>query len=177
MEQNQKHKNLKWLKIGRRPEMAFTLVELMVAIVVLSIGFFAAASMQISAVDSDLSANRMTEAIHLAQGRIEELMALEYTQVYTDPDLIGDAAIAEGAEPYTDSNGNGLRDFKEPYTDSNGNGVWDAAHVDTHPPPGFTITWSVTDCTPVNLTKHIRVYVTRNNNKGTTMLTCIKSRE
>jgi prepilin-type N-terminal cleavage/methylation domain-containing protein len=155
----------------------FTLVEIMVAIVVLSIGFFAASSMQISAVSTNSSANHITEATNLAQSRIEELMALEYSRISTDPDLIDDAATAGGPESYNDSNGNGLRDEKEPYTDSNSNGVWDAAHVDPNPPSGYTITWSVLDNTTGSPEKYLRVYVTRHDNKRTIMLSCIKTRE
>jgi len=158
-------------------EKGFTLVEIMVAIVVLSIGFFAAASMQISAVSTNSSANHITEATNLAQSRLEELMALECSRISTDPDLIDDAETAGGPESYTDSNGNGLRDEKEPYTDSNSNGVWDAAHVDPNPPSGYTITWSVLDNTTGSPEKYIKVYVTRHDNKRTVVLSCIKSRE
>lgn len=176
MEQHQKRKTVTSENIVRPHETGFTLVELMVAIVVLSIGIFATASMQITAVEANLSANRSTETINLAQSRIEELMALEYTQVFTDPGLIDDAAIPGSAEVFTDSNGNGLRESGEPFTDSNGNGLWDAAHVDPNPPLGYTITWSVTDAMPENLTKYIRVYVTRHDDEKTIMLSCIKAR-
>lgn len=51
-----------------------------------------------------------------------------------DPALIEIDAMAYGGgfgdvnqpEPYTDSNGNGVKDAGEPYIDSNGNGAWDA---------------------------------------------------
>ena len=155
----------------------FTLMETMVAIVVLSIGLFATASLQITAVDANSSANRYTDAITIAQGRIEELMSLEYNQSFTDPELIGDEQMAAGHEPFTDKNGNGVWDLDEPYTDSNGNGIWDAAHADPNPPSGYTISWSVLDNRPVNNAKHIRVYVTLNNNKKTEMLACAKSRD
>jgi len=143
-------------------EKGFTLVEIMVAIVVLSIGFFAAASMQISAVSTNSSANHITEATNLAQSRLEELMALECSRISTDPDLIDDAETAGGPESYTDSNSNG---------------VWDAAHVDPNPPSGYTITWSVLDNTTGSPEKYIKVYVTRHDNKRTVVLSCIKSRE
>ncbi len=164
-------------QVVNQSEKGFTLVEVMVAIVVLSIGFFAVGSMQIAAVTTNSSANHITEATNLAQSRLEELMALEYSRISTDPDLIDDAATAGGSESYTDSNGNGLRDEKEPYADSNNNGVWDAAHVDPNPPPGYAITWSVLDNTAGSPEKYIRVYVTRHDNKRTIMLSCIKSRE
>ena len=94
-----------------------------------------------------------------------------------DPELIDDKATVEGSEAYTDSNGNGLWDYKEPFIDSNNNGTWDAAHVDPNSQPGYTVGWSVFDNTPATSKKYIRVYVTRLDNKRTTMLTCIKARE
>lgn len=174
-------KNRRCMIVGRKVaqgyEKGFTLMETMVAIVVLSVGLFAAASMQITAVDANSSANRYTNAITIAQSRIEELMSLEYNQSFSEPELVSDAQMAAGHEPFTDKSGNGAWDLDEPYTDSNGNGIWDAAHLDPNPPSGYTVSWSVQDNMPVNNAKHIRVYVTPNNIKKTEMLACIKSRE
>ncbi len=128
---------------GRRLQKGFTLVEIMVAVVILSIGLLAVASMQVSAVNTTSSANSTTEATNLAQIKLEELMACQYTRLFTDPDLICDAAITGAIEPYTDTdgvlgysagdmfvdwNGDGVRNNAkggEPYTDSNGNEIWD----------------------------------------------------
>jgi hypothetical protein len=40
-------------------------------------------------------------------------------------DIRGSVHILGEGEPYTDLNGNGVRDSAEPYTDQNSNGVWD----------------------------------------------------
>lgn len=157
-------------------ENGFTLIEIMIAIVVLSIGFLASASMQLLAVDVNSSANCITEATNLAQRKLEEVMARQYTHVFTDPDLINDAT-AGSFELFSDINGNGLWDFGESYVDSNGNGFWDGAHVDLNPPPGYVISWSVIDDKPVPFAKHIRMYVSQRNKKNTILLTCIKPRE
>jgi prepilin-type N-terminal cleavage/methylation domain-containing protein len=172
----QKNRNIKLPQAVRQWESGFTLVEIMVAIVILSIGLLASASMQLSAVHVNSSANSMTAAANLAQSSLEELLALQYTQAFTDPDLIGDEAVGGTLEPFTDSNSNGLWDFGESYVDSNGNCIWDAAHVDPNPPPGYTITWSVIDNRPVEHAKFIRMYVTRHDKKKTILLSCIKSR-
>jgi len=172
----QKNKNIELLQAVRRCERGFTLVEIMVATVVLSIGLLASASMQLSAVHVNSSANGITAATNLAQGRLEELMALQYTQAFTDPNLIGDDAVEGTPEPFTDSNSNELWDFGESYIDSNGNSVWDASHVEPNPPPGYTITWSVIDNRPVEHAKFIRIYVTGHNKKKTILLSCIKPR-
>jgi prepilin-type N-terminal cleavage/methylation domain-containing protein len=176
MKPYQKNRNIKLPQAGRQWESGFTLVEIMVAIVILSIGLLASASMQLSAVHVNSSAYGMTAATNLAQSRLEELMALQYTQAFTDQDLMGDDAVGVALESFTDSNSNGLWDFGESYVDSNGNSVWDAAHVDPNPPPGYTITWSVIDNRPVEHAKFIRMYVTRHDKKKTILLSCIKSR-
>jgi prepilin-type N-terminal cleavage/methylation domain-containing protein len=154
----------------------FTIMEVMVATVILSVGLLAAASMQISAIDGNASAKRLTETVVLAQGRMERLLALEYTPAFTDPDLRDDSEMFAGAEPYTDKNGNGCKDIFEPHVDQNGNGVWDAAHVDPSPPPGYVITWNIrTESLHAVPAKHIRVYVTPLLDKKTMVFICIKS--
>ena len=177
MRSHEKYRNNLWAQVVQQSERGFTLVEIMVAVVVLSIGLLASASMQLSAVRVNSSANGMTAATNLAQSSLEELMALQYTQVFTDPDLIGDSAVVGTVEPFTDSNGNGLWDFGESYVDSNGNSVWDATHVDPNPPPGYTITWSVIDNRRVKYAKFIRMYVSGHDKIKTILLSCIKPRE
>lgn len=141
-------RNEQYMRIIKQAEInlsqrGFTLVEIMVAVVILSIGFLAIASMQISAVNTTSSANSTTESTNLAQIKLEELMALQYTRSFTDPNLICDAAITGAIEPHTDTdgvpgysaedtftdwNGDGVRnnaEGEEPYTDSNGNERWD----------------------------------------------------
>jgi len=177
MEQYRKQRISQGLSVTCTAEKGFTLVEVLIAMVVLSIGFFGAASMHISAIDANTSANRMMEATHLAQSRLETLMSLEYTQDFTDPDLISDNETSGTAEPFNDFNSNGLWDFGESYADSNHNRVWDAAHMDPSPPPGYVITWSVIDNRPVPFAKYIRMYVTGHRKKSTLLFTCIKSRQ
>ncbi len=57
----------------------FTLLEVVIAICILSIGLLAIASMQITAVEGNASSRDLTEATSWAQGKTEELMALPYT--------------------------------------------------------------------------------------------------
>jgi len=59
----------------------FTLVEVMIAISIFTIGILAIASMQISAINGNDSANNLTGATTWAQDRIEELLALPYANV------------------------------------------------------------------------------------------------
>jgi type IV pilus assembly protein PilV len=176
MKSKQKHKNNALSQSFRQLENGFTLIELMIAIVVLSIGLLASVSMQISAINMNSSANALTEATNIARCRLEEAMALKYSADSCDPGLIDDAVLGN-SESFTDLNGNAAWDFGEDYVDSNRNGVWDAAHVDQKPPQGYTIAYSVTDNRPAEYSKLIRMYVTRNQGKKTILLSCVKPRE
>jgi prepilin-type N-terminal cleavage/methylation domain-containing protein len=55
-------------------EAGFTLIELMVAIAILTIGLLAVASMQIASIGGNRSAYRTTEGVTLAQDRMERLL-------------------------------------------------------------------------------------------------------
>lgn len=65
----------------------FTLIELMVAMVILSIGILAMGSLQIHAMKANSSAQRMTEAMTLTCDRIEALMTATWTDTATDSAL------------------------------------------------------------------------------------------
>ena len=76
----------------KRREGGFTLVELMVAIALLSFGILAVATMQTSAMRANFNGYRLTEAVTLAQDRIEYLttqsfdtLAAGFDQADPDP--------------------------------------------------------------------------------------------
>ena len=125
----------------RRPigEKGFTLLEVIVAISILTFGLLAVASMQMTAIRGNYNASNITEATTVAQDRLENLMGL----LYSDP-LMND-------------------------------GTW----PDPPPPPspsGYTITYDVSDDTPMIKTKLITVTV-QWQDKGVqkqTVLTCVK---
>ena len=60
-------------------EKGFTLLELMIAMVVLAIGILALIQMQVAAMSGNSSANQMTTALTLAQDKIEQLKRLALT--------------------------------------------------------------------------------------------------
>jgi len=64
-------------------ESGFTLLEVIIAMAILSIGLLAIGYMQITAIDSNATANRITEGTSLAQDKMEELI----THRMTHPDL------------------------------------------------------------------------------------------
>ena len=72
-------------------ESGFTLIEVIIAISVLTIGILAVASMQVSAIRGNSFAIRQTESTTIALDRMEKIMALSYEDAelaagsHTDP--------------------------------------------------------------------------------------------
>jgi type IV pilus assembly protein PilV len=77
----------------------FTLSEVLVAIVVLSIGLLGLQSMHIAAIQVNSIASRLTQGTTLAQDRAEQLMALPY-----DDPLLADTTGPGIMTSYTDPN-------------------------------------------------------------------------
>ncbi|MBT7696182.1 MAG: prepilin-type N-terminal cleavage/methylation domain-containing protein [Desulfobacterales bacterium] len=111
-------------------EQAFTLMEVLIAISIFSVGILAVASMQISAIQANSRATRTTVHITLAQNKLEELISLPYDNPRLE---------AAGNFPGTDTAGN--------------------THQETTP-DGYKITWDIIDDDPVANSKHITVTVT-----------------
>ena len=65
------HKNFK-------NEAGFTIVEILIAIVILTVGLLAMANMHVLAMFVNSSAKNVTESTALAQSRMEELMRLKF---------------------------------------------------------------------------------------------------
>ncbi len=63
----------------------FTLIEIMVAMVIIAIGMLSVAALQTTATKGNISANRSTRAFTWCSDRMEVLMRLPYT----DPNLVG----------------------------------------------------------------------------------------
>jgi len=105
---------------GNRRTEGFTLLEILIAIFILSFGILAVASMQVSSIRGNGMAGRLTEGTQLACDRMEELMSRSYTH----SDLTA------------------------------------GTHTDPSPPSGYTVTWNVTDDSPITDTKTVTVTVT-----------------
>lgn len=82
-------------------EKAFTLIEVLIAMMVLSVGLLELGRMQIVAIQVNAAANRLTQGANVAQDRIEQLMALPF-----DHANLVDASPADAAlwTEYTDPN-------------------------------------------------------------------------
>jgi prepilin-type N-terminal cleavage/methylation domain-containing protein len=118
-------------------KQGFTLLEVIVAISVLTIGLLAVASMQVSAIRGNASAFGLTEATSWASDQVEKLIVLAYDHADLQ-DMDGDGA-------------SGLENDSEA-TDDNPN-----------PPPThgkYKVYWNVAVDDTANGTKTVNVIVT-----------------
>jgi type IV pilus assembly protein PilV len=109
----------------------FTLIEVLIAISIFAFGLLSVAAMQISAIQVNSTAGQITTRSTWAQDKIEELIALSYA----------DPSIEDLGDPPSG-------------TDSDGN-----THEETTS-DGYTVSWTVTDDSPVSNAKLITVTVT-----------------
>ncbi len=73
-------------------EKGFTLLEVIVAISILTFGLLAVASMQMTAIRGNYNASNITEATTVAQDRLEDLMGLLYSDSLLENPGTGDPA-------------------------------------------------------------------------------------
>jgi type IV pilus assembly protein PilV len=62
----------------------FTLIEIMIALVVLSIGLIALAGLQMSAIRGNTLSKRMTTAVSIANARIEQIKNMPYANIQSE---------------------------------------------------------------------------------------------
>ena len=101
----------------KKNNKGFTLIEVLIGIVIFAIGILAVATLQASSTKSNSSARRITEALSLAESKIEDLMLLPYDHADLNP---VDSPYEEIREPYTinwdvteiDLDANGTNDSK-----------------------------------------------------------------
>jgi type IV pilus assembly protein PilV len=62
----------------------FTLVELMIALVVLSVGLTALAALQISAIKGNAFSKRMTTAVTIANAKLEQVKNTSYANIQSE---------------------------------------------------------------------------------------------
>lgn len=103
-------------------DQGFTLIEVLIAISIFAVGLLAVATMQLSAIRVNSTAGQITTRITWAQDKLEELMALPYT----------DSQLQAAGSPFQETTPDGY----------------------------YTISWTVTDDTPISDTKLITVTVT-----------------
>ena len=136
-------------KKNARNERGFTLVELMVAIVVFSIGLLALSSMQVGAIKCNSTANGITEGATWAESQVERLIVL----AYDDPEL-------------TDTDGDGTNQDADNDGDDDDGGNFGLDDDDTATADNFvtqedyTVFWNVAENVIINDTKAVNIIVT-----------------
>lgn len=161
----------------------FTLIEVLIALAVLTIGVLSVNAMQTASIRGNATASRITTATTVGTDVVERFFSLPYNAATNGKDDDGDGlndepdedvfnpAHAEGANPpgeYT------LAFFAANGVDDNGDGVPDdAAEGD---PDGYTISWTVQDNVPVSNSRTLAVSVTYTGPAGprTISFNCVK---
>jgi type IV pilus assembly protein PilV len=73
-------------KLSLLPTDGFTLIEVMIALVVMSIGLTALAAVQISAIRGNAFSKRMTTAVSIADAKMEQIKNGSYASIINEPD-------------------------------------------------------------------------------------------
>jgi prepilin-type N-terminal cleavage/methylation domain-containing protein len=165
------------------PQGGFSLLEVLVAVILLAVAFLALARMQTHAAHSNVFGNQLTEATILAQDRIEALRSLNDQYL---------AVLGKPQATWTTDDQNIVTAYENQLTDSEDN--WDAAakafnwlapldHVDPNNPidvkgatattGGYTRVWNVVDNVPVAKAKTIHVRVTWASGRQVTLTSVI----
>ncbi|MHB8791509.1 MAG: type IV pilus modification PilV family protein [Desulfobulbaceae bacterium] len=124
----------------------FTLIEVIIALAVLTIGILSVNAMQIVSVRGNYTANRLTTAATWATDRAEILFNLDYD----DPLLLDDGGGAPDGLAGLDDD-----DPTDPATTPDGS--------DVSPDGEYTIYWNVAEDEPLDNLKRIRVIILRND--------------
>ena len=167
-------------------QQGFSLVEVMVAILLLTVGLLALAKMQTSAVASNAFGYQLTQATFLAQDKLEELRLLNecYLEVSAKPQISWTTADQDVVDNYnsqlSDSVDNWVEtDTSAPLDDIPDEFSWQPEtpdHTNSDGPGGvanpiditgatvssggYTRTWYVVEDRPMSKAKTIRVRVT-----------------
>ena len=126
----------------------FTLLEIMMALAIFSIGVLGVAKLQLSATSGTASSRGYTEAAALGQRQIEYLMSLPYDDV-----LLGDTD-GDGTNQDADNDGTDDDSGNFGLDDRNG-GADQAVTVDTV----YNLFWNIAVDEPVTGAKKIRLIV------------------
>jgi len=140
------------LKIFSKKQMfdnqpGFTLLEVLIAISILTVGLLGVAQMQIMGIRGNYFSGNTTAALTLAEEKMEDLLGKSYT----------DAELAGSGAPGTDHN-----DLDNPIDETGQTGGI------------YNRMWTVIDNTPITDTKTVTVSVSWDNLSHQVSLSCIK---
>jgi type IV pilus assembly protein PilV len=128
-------------------QSGFTLLEVLIAISILTVGLLGVAQMQIMGIKANYFSGNTTAALTLAEEKMEDLLGKSYT----------DAELAGSGAPGTDHN-----DANNPIDETG-----QAGGI-------YSRMWTVIDNTPIADTKTVTVSVSWDNLSHQVSLSCIK---
>jgi type IV pilus assembly protein PilV len=137
-----------------------TLLEVLAAIAILAFGLLAIATMQATSVKGNSQAIGITEAVSLAQDKVEELMRLPYDDPADNDDPLDDngggASNGTNQDPDDDGFDNDGGNFGlDDTVDGGGNVIADESEVNGR----YTIYWNIAVDEPLNNVKTVRIIV------------------
>ncbi|GAB4333781.1 MAG: hypothetical protein Kow0089_02630 [Desulfobulbaceae bacterium] len=138
----------------------FTLIEVIIALAVLTIGVLAVNAMQTASVKGNASSQRITQATTWGTDFVEHLAALPYSAGTNGKDDDGDGLTDEADEDVFDAAQSpyALAAFANNGLDDDNDGNVDEAD-EGNPEDGYAIRWTVQDNTPINNARLITVFV------------------
>jgi type IV pilus assembly protein PilV len=141
-------------------DRGLTLLEVLAAIAILAFGLLAIATMQATSVKGNSQAIGITEAVSLAQDKVEALMRLPYDDPTDNDDPLDDngGGASNGTNQDADDDGTddsggnfGLDDT----VDGGGNVIADESEVNGR----YTLYWNIAVDEPINNVKTVRIIV------------------
>ena len=138
-------------------QKGFTMIEIMIALVVLAVGILSVASLQVSAIKGNNLSDNITSALTLAEDKMEELLGLNYD----NPDL----------QDLVPLNNNDLGIIEPGFIDKEEFNTNESGRAG---PGRFRMIWNIADNIPVENNKTIKVIVTWDNNSHRVSLTSVK---
>ncbi|MBT3176490.1 MAG: prepilin-type N-terminal cleavage/methylation domain-containing protein [Desulfobacula sp.] len=141
------------LKQTSKVQKGFTLIEILIAIAILSIGLLSIAAMQVSAIRGNAKSNKLSQRTTTASNHIEYLLNL----------------------PFNDSNlSAGNHDPENDGVDNDGDGVTDEPDDDGE--LKYSVTWNITDDTSSQKTIALTIAVTSYGSATTLTINTIRIR-
>ena len=160
-------------KDNKNQQSGFTLLEVLIALFIFSIGILGVNAMQLTSIQGNGKANRISEASNIAADRIEQILSVVYMPVGSGTNGIDDDGdgLVDGADvkELQDVNANGSAGLSDvpPNTD---------VGPILSPDGNYQIYWNVAVDYPLTDTKTIRVIVDPPGNGPNVSMEIVKSR-
>lgn len=137
-------------------QKGFTILEVLVAISILTVGLLAVASMQVSAIRGNHLSSNVTAALALAEDKMEQLLGIDYNDASLQD-------IIPGNNANLDTTASGSVDHEELNIDETGD-----------PGGQYRRVWNISNNDPITNNKAITVIVTWNQNKHKVSVSSVK---